>query len=144
MTKAIKNIIGASKEQEREYLNLLACADVAKANAYSKYSDFKVGAALLIRDGKIIVGCNVENASFGLTICAERVAIFKAVSEGHKPGDFKAIAIAASGPNFSPCGACREVINEFGEEVAVVFEFDGQVIMASLKDLLPFNFKLAE
>lgn len=144
MAKAVKNIIGASTEQETEYLNLLAHANAAKENAYNKYSGFKVGAALLTKDGEVVAGCNVENASFGLTICAERAAIFKAVSEGYKPGDFKAIAIAASGPNFSPCGACREVINEFGEDVAVVFDFDGQVIMASLKDLLPFNFKMIE
>ena len=144
MAKAVKNIIEATTEQQREYLTLLDRADAAKENAYNKYSGFKVGAALLTKNGKIITGCNVENGSFGLTICAERAAIFKAVSEGYKPGDFVAMAIAASGPNFSPCGACREVINEFGENMAVIFEFDGQVIMTSLKGLLPFNFKMAE
>lgn len=125
-----------------EYLELLKTADIAKQNAYSQYSGFKVGAALLAKDGTVILGCNVENASYGLTNCAERTALFKAVSEGYKPGDFEAIAVAASGENFSPCGACRQVINEFGEDIVVIFEFGGEVVAKPLKELLLYNFKL--
>ena len=125
-----------------QYLNLLKKAGLAMKSAYCKYSGFQVGAAVLTRDGKIITGCNVENASYGLTICAERAAIFKAVSEGCKPGDILAIAIAASTKNFSPCGACRQVIHEFGDEIIVIFEFDGKTLLIPACELMPYNFKL--
>ncbi len=121
---------------------LLAEAHKAKQNAYSKYSNFQVGAALLAKNGTVITGCNVENASYGLTMCAERTAVFKAVSMGYKPGDFTAIAIAASADNFSPCGACRQVLNEFGNDMTVIFEFGGKVVAVSLAELLPYTFKL--
>lgn len=124
------------------YHLLLAQAHKAKENAYCRYSGFKVGAALLAKDGIVITGCNVENASYGLTICAERSAIFKAVTMGYRPGDFEAIAVAANSLNFSPCGACREVINEFGDDIIVVFEFRGETVVSQLKELLPYNFKL--
>lgn len=142
MPKQIENSIGANQVQVDTYLELLATAHFAKETAYSNYSGFKVGSALLTKGGKVISGCNVENASYGLTMCAERTAIFKAVSEGHKPGDFEAIAIAASADDFSPCGACRQVINEFGDEITVIFEFGGKIVMTKLKDILPYNFKL--
>lgn len=121
---------------------LLAEAHTAKKNAYSKYSNFQVGAALRAKDSTLITGCNVENASYGLTMCAERTAVFKAVSMGYKPGDFEAIAIAASADNFSPCGACRQVLNEFGNEMKVIFEFGGEVVVTTVADLLPYTFKL--
>lgn len=127
---------------EPDYLELLEIAKRAKENAYSRYSGFKVGAALLTKNGSVITGCNVENASYGLTNCAERTALFKAVSEGYKPGDFVAIAVASNGRDFSPCGACRQVINEFGDEILVIFEFRGEVIAKPLKELLPYNFNL--
>jgi len=133
---------GYDTETVGHFHSLLADAHNAKEKAYCRYSGFKVGAALLAKDGTIITGCNVENASYGLTICAERSAIVKAVSMGYRPGDFVAIAIAASSPDFSPCGACREVINEFGDDMAVVFEFRGETVVSQLKELLPFNFKL--
>ena len=128
--------------QQSVYLNLLAEAHKAKRNAYCRYSNFQVGAALLAKDGKIITGCNVENASYGLTMCAERTALFKAVSEGYKPGDFVAIAIAASADDFSPCGACRQVINEFGDDMVVIFDFGGKTVFTTLAEILPYNFKL--
>lgn len=131
-----------SENTKNSYLALLADAHKAKENAYCRYSGFQVGAALLAKDGTIITGCNVENASYGLTMCAERTAIFKAVSMGYKPGDFEAIAIAASGDDFSPCGACREVINEFGDDMTVIFEFGGKTVVTTLAELLPYNFKL--
>lgn len=140
----IINEINASEAEVKRHLKLLATAHKAKDNAHSPYSGFQVGAALLANNGSIITGCNVENASYGLTMCAERTAIFKAVSEGYKPGDFKAIAIAASGDDFSPCGACREVINEFGDGIVIVFEFGGKVVITSLVAMLPYNFKLHE
>ena len=123
----IRNNSNICHEKVTRYCELLSQAHAAKENAYCRYSGFKVGAALLANDGTVITGCNVENASYGLTICAERSAIFKAVSMGYRPGDFEAIAVAASNPDFSPCGACREVINEFGEDMAVIFEFRGEV-----------------
>ena len=125
-----------------EYKELFTQAHNAKKNAYSPYSGHKVGAAILTKDGKTINGCNVENAAYGSTMCAERAAIYKAVSMGYKPGDFKAIAIAASGKNFSPCGACRQVINEFGEDIELIFEWNDELVVESLKGVLPYNFVL--
>jgi len=127
---------------KKQYTKLLKQAHKAKENAYSPYSGFKVGATILTKDGKTIDGCNVENSAYGSTMCAERAAIFKAVSMGNKPGDFEAIAIAASGDNFSPCGACRQVINEFGEDIDLIFEWDDKVVVDSLKGILPYNFVL--
>lgn len=141
-TKPIQNKINATSEQIDRYIALLTNAHKAKENAYCRYSNFQVGAAVLAKDGNIIKGCNVENASYGLTMCAERTALFKAVSEGYKPGDFEAIAIAASADNFSPCGACRQVINEFGDDIIVIFEFGGETVITSLAGILPYNFKL--
>lgn len=140
--RIIQNDAKATEAEVKRFLELLAEAHQAMENAYCPYSKFQVGAALLTRDEKVITGCNVENASYGLTICAERTAIFKAVSEGYQPGDFIAIAIAASDVNFSPCGACRQVINEFGDNMSVIFEYAGKVVITSLADILPYNFKL--
>lgn len=142
MTKPIDNQRNASPGKISQYLELLDSAHKAKENAYCRYSNFQVGAAILTKDGSIITGCNVENASYGLTMCAERTAIFKAASEGCKPGDFEAIAIAANAEDFSPCGACRQVINEFGDDMVVIFEFGGKTIITTLAAILPFNFKL--
>lgn len=141
-TKPIQNKINATPEQIDRYLSLVAEAHKAKENAYCRYSNFQVGAAVLAKDGNVIKGCNVENASYGLTMCAERTALFKATSEGYKPGDFEAIAIAASADDFSPCGACRQVINEFGDDMVVIFEFGGETIITTLAGILPYNFKL--
>ena len=94
---------------------LLAEARKARASAYVPYSRFQVGAALLSRDGTVYHGCNVENASFGLTNCAERTAFFRAIADGCRPGDFVALAVVGDtvGP-ISPCGACRQVMLELG------------------------------
>ena len=94
---------------------LLAEARKARASAYVPYSRFQVGAALLGRDGTVYRGCNVENASFGLTNCAERTAFFRAIADGCRPGDFVALAVVGDtvGP-ISPCGACRQVMLELG------------------------------
>ena len=110
----------------------------ARERAYAPYSNFKVGAALLTASGKFFTGCNVENASYGLTVCAERVAIFNAVSEGEK--EIQALA-AVSEPGASMCGACRQVLSEFGEEIPVYLaDVTGKYRMVSIKDLLPGAF----
>ncbi len=99
------------------YQELIDTAIHARKQSYSPYSNFAVGAALLATDGQVFTGCNVENASYGLCICAERTAICKAVSEGVH--EFKAIAVAAV-PFASPCGACRQFIVEFGTAIDVI------------------------
>jgi cytidine deaminase len=129
--------------------DLLARAREARANAYAPYSHFPVGAALLAADGRVFTGCNVENASFGLTNCAERVAIGKAVSEGAR----EFVAIAVIGPQdqaeCTPCGACRQVLSEFGPEMPVIVPSGGQdgYEATSIAALLPGAFgpaRLAE
>jgi homotetrameric cytidine deaminase len=118
---------------------LLRLAREAMRRSYSPYSRFRVGACVLCEDGRIFTGCNVENASFGLTNCAERTAIFKAVSEGAKR--FAAIAIAAENAAPWPCGACRQVLNEFAPDIRVLVTWgDGQTGEMSLSDLLPHGF----
>ena len=121
---------------------LLAAARAARGQAYAPYSKFRVGAALLTADGKIVTGCNVENASYGLTICAERVAVTKAISDGHRK--FQALAIAAPSPLPTPCGACRQVLAEFGDLVVVCADSRRRATAQfyRLEDLLPAGFRL--
>ncbi len=121
---------------------LVKIADEAKEFAYSPYSKFKVGAALLGKSGKIYTGCNVENSAYGATNCAERTAIFKAVSEGET--DFEKIAIMSSSGDFtSPCGICRQVIFEFMQDGEIVLGTNkGEVKSYAVKELLPEGFKL--
>ncbi len=124
-------------ERERE---LIGKAVEVRERAYAPYSRFKVGAALLSRDGRVFAGCNVENASYGLTVCAERVALFKAVSEGTR--EFEAIAIACGKGPCAPCGACRQVLFEFAPDLTVIMtDSEGKEIRVSkLSDLLPEGF----
>lgn len=124
---------------EQEIQNLIDHAIVAREKTYSPYSHFGVGAALLCEDGGIYEGCNIENASYGLTNCAERTAIFKAVSEGHKR--FKALVVVADtdGP-CSPCGACRQVISEFEIPYIIMANLKGDYTVVELDELLPFRF----
>ena len=118
---------------------LLALAREAMQRSYSPYSHFRVGACVLSEDGRVYTGCNVENASFGLTNCAERTAVFKAVSDGVKA--FSAIAIAAEGAAPWPCGACRQVLNEFAPGLRVLITWGaGHVEQATLPELLPHGF----
>ncbi len=120
---------------------LLKKAKEAMKFAYAPYSKFRVGAALWTKDGKIFTGANIENSSYGLTICAERVAIFKAISEGIR--DFVALAVAASQDEpVAPCGACRQVLFEFSEELLIVSEgLKGERRRWILKEILPGGFK---
>ncbi len=107
-------------------------------SAYAPYSRFAVGAAVLTRSGQVVTGCNIENASFGLTVCAERVAIWKAVSEGET--DFLALAVVTS-IDGSPCGACRQVMAEFALDMAVIIADLQQVHrIATVAELLPGAF----
>jgi cytidine deaminase len=124
---------------ELEIQKLMDCAIKARENAYSPYSHFAVGAALLCEDGTIYEGCNIENASYGLTNCAERTAIFKAVSEGHTK--FKALAVVADteGP-CAPCGACRQVVAEFKIPIIIMGNLMGNVKIVTIEELLPFSF----
>ena len=120
---------------------LIDLAKKASKKAYAPYSMFKVGAALLTKDGKIFTGCNIENGSYSLTMCAERVAIFKAVSEGHR--EFEAMAIYAEGKMPYPCGACRQVIAEFVDKKFLFIISNGDKVETyTLGDLLPFTFSL--
>ena len=119
---------------------LVALAKEAMKNAYAPYSKFQVGAALLAKNGRVFTGCNVENASYGATNCAERTAIFKAVSEGYR--EFDAIAIVASSGDFaSPCGICRQVLAEFMPEGKVILDSDEKgMVTYSVRELLPLGF----
>ena len=109
--------------------------------SYIPYSRFPVGAALLCGDGRVFTGCNVENAAYGSTICAERTALVKAVSEGYTSG-FAAIAIAGQGGDYCwPCGACPQMLYEFAPDLRVLaVRGDGQFMEASLRNLLPHGF----
>ena len=121
---------------------LLSLAREAARNAYVPYSQFPVGAAVECADGSVFTGCNVENAAFGSTICAERTAIVKAVSEGHS--EFRRIAIYGEGKNYCmPCGACRQVMAEFSPEMEVLCtKAGGSYVSYSLSKLMPYTFKL--
>ncbi|MDR1689823.1 MAG: cytidine deaminase [Clostridiales bacterium] len=126
------------------YEKLINSALNAKKNSYSPYSDFKVGAALLTSDGKIYTGTNIENATYGATVCAERTAFFKAVSEGER--NFAAIAVAANEEDYCyPCGICLQVMAEFcgadNFEIITVKTADDCKIY-KLKNLLPYGFSL--
>ena len=119
---------------------LVAAARRAREHAVASFSHFKVGAALETADGTVITGCNVENATYGLTICAERVAMFKALSEGHRT--FTRIAIVADtvAPT-PPCGACRQILWEFGGDLEVLLaNVTDETGRHRLKDLLPLPF----
>ena len=120
---------------------LFEIAKNVSKKAYAPYSNYKVGAAIRTKNGKIFSGCNVENSSYGLTNCAERTAIFKAVSEGEK--EFEEILIYSnSGKMPFPCGACRQVISEFGDEIKITISSNEKIVKSSIKKLLPSKFEL--
>jgi cytidine deaminase len=123
---------------------LMAEAVKARRRAYAPYSRFPVGAALLTRDGRVFHGCNVENVSFGLTICAERNAVWQAINEGVK--DFVAIAVTArDGRGAPPCGSCRQVLHEFAPNAWVYWrDARGRILKRRLSELLPSAFRLEE
>ena len=118
---------------------LLARAGAAAENAYAPYSNYRVGAAVLTRDGRVIAGANVENAAYPLGVCAERSAIAKAAGEGLRPGDLQAIAITAS-----PCGGCRQWLHEWRFERVHFRRADGTVATYDPEELLPETWDLPE
>lgn len=120
---------------------ILTLAHEMAYKAYAPYSGFPVGAALECSDGTIFTGCNIENASLGATVCAERVAVFKAISEEKK--EFDRIAIVAESDNYClPCGTCRQVLMEFSPDMEILCaKGDGSYVSYKLKDLLPLAFK---
>lgn len=123
---------------------LVAAATAARDKSHSPYSHFAVGAAVLMEDGSIHTGCNVENRSFGMTICAERTAIVTAVSQGlRRP---QAIAVVTdTDPPAAPCGACREVLAEFADELPVLLcNLQGDRQLMQLSELFPLPFKLPQ
>ena len=119
---------------------LVAAARKARRHARADYSGFRVGAALETADGTVVTGCNIENATYGLTICAERVAMFKALSEGHRR--FRRIAVVAdTGDPTPPCGPCRQILWEFGGDLQIVLSnLRRETARLPLKDLLPLPF----
>ena len=118
---------------------LIAAAKKYRENAYAPYSKFKVGAAVLTKKGNVYGGCNIENSSFPVTNCAERTAIFKAVSEGEQ--EFAAIALIADTPGpCSPCGACRQVMVEFKIPRIIMANMQGEVKVVTLEELMPYAF----
>ncbi len=122
---------------------LIKQAKNAQQYAYVPYSNFQVGAAVKMVSGKVFTGSNIENASYSLTCCAERTAIFKAVSEGET--DFLALAVTGNTEEpISPCGACRQVMSEFFTDKTTIYlgNLHGDVYESSLAELLPFRFKL--
>ena len=124
---------------------LLSAAEAAASEAYAPYSDFHVGAALLTSNGDIVTGCNVENSSYGLTNCAERTAVFRAIAEGKlsKGISIEAIAVVnRDHQSCSPCGACRQVLSEFGLSAIVLFDHDGERKQMKVSALLPESFLL--
>lgn len=118
---------------------LMKIACKARQNAYAPYSHFAVGAALLAESGRVYTGCNIENASYGLTCCAERNAIFAAVGAGERR--FKMLAVAADSPEpVAPCGACRQVIAEFGIPLVVMGNLKEATKSMTAEELLPYGF----
>jgi cytidine deaminase len=111
-------------------------AEAAAADAYAPYSKFHVGAAVLLRDGRVVTGVNVENAAYPLGVCAERCALSRAVAEGARPGDVEAVAVTAS-----PCGGCRQWLMEFAVD-RVVFPHGEELLVRSPAELLPESFEL--
>lgn len=119
--------------------DLVNLAIKSQKNAYVPYSKFKVGAALVTEDGEIYTGCNIEIASYSPTLCAERTAIFKAVSEGHRK--IAKIAVVGDSEFTYPCGVCRQVIREFGQDtIILIANKDGEYKEYKLEDILPYSF----
>jgi len=125
---------------DKERTDLIATASKAREHAHAPYSHFRVGAALRANSGRIFIGCNIENSTFGLTLCAERVAVFKALSEGER--GFDAVAVVADTERLTPpCGACRQILWEFCRDVEVILaNLGGQTLVRRMSDLLPDAF----
>jgi cytidine deaminase len=123
-----------------DFKDLIEIGKKARENAYAPYSKLRIGSAVLTKNGKVYSGCNVENSVFGLSCCAEQVAIFKAVSDGNK--DIITIAVVSDATNpIVPCGACRQVMVEFNQEIKVILAtISGKIDVYRVSDLLPESF----
>lgn len=122
-------------------MKLIEIAKEARLNSYSPYSNFKVGAALLTKTGKIYTGCNIENGAYTPSCCAERVAFYKAISDNEK--EFEAIAIVGNVNPCYPCGVCRQVMREFCNDSFKIYVLDNdKIVEKTLKDVLPYSFEL--
>ncbi len=133
--------------EEEKILHLMAEARKAVERSYSPYSHFPVGCALLTKDGKVYTGVNVENVSFGATNCAERSAIFTAVSEGYRPGFIEAVAVAGETEDFlPPCSICRQVLVEMADANTPIYltRKDGQILQTTVEKLVPYAFEKLE
>ena len=121
---------------------LIKIALKAREKAYVPYSHFKVGAALETKDGRVYEGCNIENASYGLTNCAERTAFFAALADGCRPGDFVKLGVVGQTEDvISPCGACRQVISELAADCEIVLaNLEGKMLKTNIQNLLPGAF----
>ena len=142
-TQMVKSVTSDDKGILMTNEQLIQAAAEAKQFAYAPYSGFKVGAALLTEDGRVFTGCNIENASYGATNCAERTAIFKAVSEGATA--FKRMALISESANFlSPCGICRQVMSEFckPDMELLMCDKEGGYIIKTLGELFPEVFTM--
>jgi len=132
--------VGHKKSRTADGVALVAAARAARRRAHAPFSGFKVGAALECDDGTVVTGCNIENATYGLTICAERVAVFKAVSEGHRRFRRVAVVTRSLAPA-SPCGPCRQILWEFAGDIEVILANLETVIgRHTMKELLPHPF----
>lgn len=135
-----------SKLTAAQVEHLLLAAQEASERAYAPFSNFHVGAAILTADGRVFKGCNVENSSYGMTNCAERTAIFTAIAEGAVSAERDLVAVAVvnkDGVACSPCGACRQVIYEFGPEATVIFRANsGEITQMKASQILPEGFRL--
>ena len=130
-------------KSEEKFEKLIRAASEARKFSQAKYSEFAAGAALLTNDGDIITGCNVESSSFGLTICAERVALTKALSEGKLK--FSHIAIVGPSNDYcSPCGACRQLLYDYAPDIDIILSKNGQLKIIPLTELLPLAFEATQ
>ncbi|SER12230.1 cytidine deaminase [Gracilibacillus ureilyticus] len=128
--------------EKQELINL---AKKAREKAYTPYSKFRVGAALLMKSGKVYSGCNIENAAYPVTVCAERTAIFKAISDGEY--DFEEMAVVADTERpVPPCGSCRQVLSEFFPKDSLIHtsNLNGNVNTVTMEELLPFSFEASD
>lgn len=130
------------KTKKELYAKLLSIAKDISLNSYSPYSKFKVGCAVLCSNGEIYTGTNVENASYGLSICAERTAIFNAVSNGNTK--IEAVAVYSAHKDVTPCGACRQVIAEFTKNADIIYNSKTGLKITNIKKLLPDSFCLKQ
>lgn len=129
------------REPDSEQLALHKHAVSALDNAYVPYSNFRVGAALQFEDGTITTGCNVENASFGLTICAERTAIVRSIASGLDPKQITRVAVAVDTSDGSPCGMCRQFLSEFAPNATISYLHEGKIVVSTVHELLPGSFQ---